>query len=129
MIISGGLNILIHALLPVHPYVLYGRRSSDTVDEEEARFHEYAAPEAHRAPLDEAFRRRCSGHPVGLDEIFRGNQRSMYLSFRHPFLDGARAHDEARRSAALSADGGPLPRRDNHEGMGVFCARSCLFWV
>ncbi|XP_026191750.1 uncharacterized protein LOC113146985 [Cyclospora cayetanensis] len=40
MIISGGLNILIHALLPVHPYVLYGRRSSDTVDEEEARFHD-----------------------------------------------------------------------------------------
>lgn len=40
MIISGTLNILIHALLPVHPYNFYGRRTSDPGDDEEGRFSE-----------------------------------------------------------------------------------------
>ena len=40
MLVSGVLNIIIHALLPVHPYSFYGRRTSDPGDDEEARFNE-----------------------------------------------------------------------------------------
>lgn len=40
MIISGILNIVIHALLPVQSYTFYGRRTSDVGDEEESRFHD-----------------------------------------------------------------------------------------
>lgn len=40
MIISGLLNIIIHALLPVHPYTFYGRRASDAGEDEESRFHD-----------------------------------------------------------------------------------------
>lgn len=40
LIISGILNILIHALLPVHPYNFYTRRASDPEDEEEGVFNE-----------------------------------------------------------------------------------------
>ncbi|CDJ58181.1 hypothetical protein, conserved [Eimeria maxima] len=38
MIISGTLNILIHALLPVHPYNFYSRPTSDPEDEEDGAF-------------------------------------------------------------------------------------------
>ncbi|CDI76963.1 hypothetical protein, conserved [Eimeria acervulina] len=47
LIISGILNILIHALLPVHPYNFYTRRASDPEDEEEGVFND--EPEAEEA--------------------------------------------------------------------------------